>query len=48
MYAMLRSLHAKTETPAPGKVIFEVEANSKTMSPLPYFSHSPRMSGKGT
>ena len=44
---MLFSLQANTEMPAPGKVILEVEANSKTMSSLPYRAHSLRMSGKG-
>ena len=28
--------------PAPGRVTLEVEANSNTMSALPYFSHSAK------
>ena len=48
MYSMLASLHAKHATPAPGSVILLVEANSKTMSALPYFSHSLRISLNGT
>ena len=48
IYSILASLHAKHEMPAPGSVTLLVEANSKTMSALPYFSHSLRMSGKGT
>ena len=34
--------------PAPGSVTLLVEANSKTMSALPYFSHSLRISLNGT
>ena len=48
MYSMFASLHAKHATPAPGSVILLVEANSNTMSALPYFSHRLRISGKGT
>ena len=45
---MLASEQAKQEMPAPGSVTLEVEANSNTMSALPYFSHSLRMSGNST
>ena len=43
-----REEHIKWLCPAPGSVILLVEANSNTMSALPYFSHRLRMSGKGT
>ena len=46
--AMLASLAAITATPAPGNVTLLVDANSYTMSALPYFSHRLRISGKGT
>ena len=42
------SEQAKQETPAPGRVTLDVDANSKTISGLPAFSHSARMSGNST
>ena len=42
-YAMFASLDAITPTPAPGNVTLLVEANSYTMSPLPYLAHSASM-----
>lgn len=47
-YFMFASEHAMQEMPAPGSVIFDVEANSYTMSALPYFSHAESISGNGT
>ena len=37
---------ANTDTPAPGKLTFDVEANSSTRSGLPAFSHSVIISNK--
>ena len=45
---MLSTLAAITDTPAPGKVTLEVEANSKTISGLPASRQRESMSGKGT
>ena len=42
------ALAAITEIPPPGKVILEVEANSKTMSGLPASRQRERISGNGT
>ena len=48
MWAMLASEQAKQATPAPGRVILEVEANSNTISGFPASWQRERMSGKGT
>ena len=48
IYAMLSRLVAKQDTPAPGKVILEVEANSNTMSGLPASRQYSKILGKGT
>ena len=45
---MFVSLQAKHATPAPGKVIFDVEANSKTLSGLPAFAQISSMFANGT
>ena len=47
-YWMLASLAAITATPAPGNVTLLVDANSYTMSALPYWAHRPMMSENGT
>ena len=43
----IRRLAAITPTPAPGNVTLLVEANSYTMSALPFSAHRLRISGKG-